>query len=315
MFWKDKPINEEIPMEILTKSVSPNDKYLVKSYKQLENVEVFLKFINNNYFCVGDKFRFRYSMCHMEYFLSDGGWLSIHSCKFPETIIGVVAYRIVEINDGTTSSEVDFLCIKHELRGISLAEFIINKVTSMIIKQGISTCFFTGMDVRNARFYFKKGVYIYTLNYEKCIGSKYIPLCLIKKIVFINDDCHYMQCVNYDRITDMYNQLYVKEKFKREECFIDYIVDSRFIFRFMKIDVVSGDTTIKAVILYYSNAKIEKYLNNIGYLLWKEHRIDSVSIYSSDNLDIDGIYKTKSNIYYYSYNKTINARRVSMNPI
>lgn len=317
MFWKDKPLNEEIPMEIICKSKLQKDKYLFIKHKNTDDLNLLLDFLNNNYFCRSDRFRFKYSHSQLQYFLKNGGWASVYSYKFPETIIGVVAYREIRLNDLSTSSEVDFLCIKEELRGISLAEFIINMVTSWIIDCGINTCFFTGMDLRNIPSYSKKKVYIYILNYEKSIKSKYTPLCLMKGNKWIEDTHVYAECKDYIGITDTYNDLYVIEELRKEECFIDYIVDSKFLFRFMKIDIVSTDTVIKSVILHYSNTEIARYINNIGYLIYKKHGIDSITIYSNSNLGdkIESIYDTRSNIYFYAYNKRINCNIVSMNPI
>lgn len=156
MFWKDKPLNEEIPLQDLTKVIRSKDRYDFRCYGN-EQRHVLLQFINEHYFHQKARFKFVYEESHLEFFLREGGWISIHSKKFPDAILGVVAYRHVCLNTDEKTSEVDFLCVKPSLRNINLAEFLINKVTQVLIQKGLYTCFFTGMDKRNEEYFCKKG--------------------------------------------------------------------------------------------------------------------------------------------------------------
>jgi hypothetical protein len=320
MFWKDKPINEEIPLVNLENINLDNHRFTYNHSKNYENLDVLLKFINTNYFYKNDKFRFVYRREHLEYFLKNGGWISMRSNKFPDTIIGVVAYRLVKLNDDSTTSEVDFLCVKECLRKTSIVTFIIDNVIKTIVETGVNTCFFTGMDKRNIPHYCVKRIFIYPLDLVKLMKLKYIPLCLMRKISYTYDHLVYSKCKDYSCIKDNYNALYIKEDLKKEECFIDYVVGGNF-FRFMKIDVSTTSSVIKAVTLYYSTAPVYKYIDNLGYILKNEHKIDSIILYEKfpDNIkNNQNLFDTKSPIFYYSFNKritNIEDNPVSMNPV
>lgn len=325
MFWKHKPLNEEIPLQDLTKVTRSKDRYDFYCYTNDDKIETLLDFVNNNYFYNKARFKFVYEEKQLRYFLRNGGWISIHSKKFPDMILGVIAYRVILLPNNETSSEVDFLCVKTNLRSVNIAEFLIDKATELLIKKKIYTSFFTGMDRRNIPFFCKKPVYLYIMNFKKLLDMKYIPPILMENTKYKHDNIYYKECEkkeDYHGIYDIYNQVYRKEPLKKEDCFIDYVIfDKIYIFcRFMKINVVcriSGET-LSSVILYYNNYNIGKYINNLAWLLQKTHGIDFITLYDTfkDVHIKPQIFNTGLFMYYYSYNKKLDDIQVcSMNPV
>lgn len=326
MFWKHKPLSEEIPLQDLTKIIHSKDSYGFNCYEKYDNIEQLVKFINDNYFYKKARFKFVYEEKHLEYFLRGGGWISIHSKKFPDIILGVIAYRTITLHNDENSSEVDFLCVKTNLRSINIAEFLIDKATELLIKQkNIYTSFFTGMDKRNIPFFCKKTVYLYILNFKKLMDMRYIPHILMENTKYNQDCIYYKECEkdeDYSNIHDIYNQVYRKEVLKKEDCFIDYIIfDKLHIFcRFMKIKVICRVTgnTLSCAILYYSNHSVDNYINNIAWLLQKTHGIDFITLYDPfENIpNKRQIFDTGLFMYYYSYNKKlVDIKRCSMSPV
>ncbi len=325
MFWKHKPLNEEIPLQDLTKTVHSKDKYDFCHHKKYDDIKSLVDFINENYFHDKARFKFIYEENHLKYFLRKGGWLSIHSKKFPDIILGVIAYREITLQNDEKSSEVDFLCVKTNLRNINIAEFLIEKVIELMLRQKIYTSFFTGMDKRNIQFFCKKPVYLYIMNFRKLLDMRYIPPILMENTKYNDDFIYYKECEkdeDYFNIHDIYNQVYRKEILKKEECFIDYIIfDKLHIFcRFMKINVVCKLTgrTLNSVILYYNNYPIDNYINNLAWILQKTHGIDFITLYNPfENIpDKRQIFNTGLYMYYYSYNKKLdNIERCSMTPV
>ncbi len=324
MFWKNQPLNEEIPLQDLTKINHKKDKYDFCHYGN-ENKDVLLKFINENYFYSKARFKFVYEQSHIDYFLKDGGWISIHSKKFPNIILGVITYRIILLHDDERSSEVDFLCVQSSLRSIDIAEFLINRVTQVLIKKGIYTSFFTGMDKRNIPYFCKKRVYLFIMNFKKLLDMRYIPPVLIETTKYQDDFIYYKECEkneDYIGIQDVYNQIYRKEPLKKEDCFIDYVIfDKTYVLcRFMKVNVqcrITGDI-LNSVILYYTNYSLNNYINNLAWLLYKTHRIDFITLYDpfEQKLDIRQIFDTGHFMYYYSYNKRLtDIKRCALNPV
>lgn len=316
MYWNNKPILKEIPNEHIS-SLTVDDKYSYKICEKIQDMHVLLEFLNKNYHHINDKFRFRYTQKHLEYFLQNGGWLYIYSDKNPNIILGVVAYRQIVLNDSTLSSEVDFLCVRTNIRNVNLASHIIDKVTKILLKKEIYSSFFTGIVNRNIEFYSKKKIYLYILNYEKLRDIKYIPEHNSSKNLQLNNDTTIRECSleDYKDIVDNYNCLYILEELKKEDCFIDYICQGKF-FRFIKIHIVSTtNDVINSAILYYHNCNIDKYIKGISYLLKKIHDIDVIMLYNPFEETNTHVFDTNHCMYYYSYNKIIEATNYCMNPI
>lgn len=293
-------------------------KYLYKIHDKTQDIDIFHQFLRLNYFDPKDRFKFIYTKSHLAFFLQTGGWISVYSKRYPETPIGVIAYRKIRINNNDTVAEVDFLSVLQSLRKMKIAQCLIQYIIDMLLKTEVKTCFFTGMEQRDFPLVAKKRIYLFVMNHKKLNDCQYIDPMPITKLQYKEDFLTYSNEIN-NEAKDTIHEVYRKEHFNSHECFIDFSIGNEVFFRFMKMEVRGSKQSLNSVMLHYATHEIEKYINNIAYILHHKYNIDFITLYSPFKEEPDCIAHlkdTRHHLYFYCFhNVSIEPLKLGLNPV
>lgn len=338
MFWKNRPLNSEGD---ITPLKCEDIGYDYKIFYDGDSSSLFVEFINANYST--QNLTYVYDKPTMDYFLRGGFWIAIHSKKFPEKIIGVVAGNKININKHGECMEIDFLCVINQVRNLGVAAFLINKATEICsVKYKMYSALFTGHKNIGDLFFCTKNVYHRPLELKKLIECRTINIKdedvdVYDKYFKVFNSSKDFTCttqVDYTMINKMEKQDVIRReyKFKNEECFIDFTITDKIqnttdFFRFYKLDIKNKKTgfIVKNIMLYdyvLKNYKPDRFftvLERVCEHLHVNNLCDQVSFYKPFGDVEEGKYTVgKSPLYYYMFNKridTINVEDIQFTPL
>lgn len=315
-------------------------------YTWIYNIEpiIIANFLSNNY--VEDKkFKYNYSVDFIKWYLNNNDITITVGILQNNELSGFICGKKINLmleNKNINIAEIDFLCIKKDVRNNKLCPLLINEIRKEFNKLNIYDAIFTSEhnyknNVTHCDYYIRiiNPTKLYEIGFINYLNENIYELPKIKNnknlIKLINND-DYIKCFNlynkyYSKFDcyEIFNEQSFINRFNNEHIITFGLIENNIIidfisYYFINIDVINSDKkTTDGFLYYYSNNSnsLHKMILLLLHKL-KENNIDSfvaLDIMENDYdimKDLKFIKKNSNyNYYFFQYNKQINNKKMA----